>query len=77
MSFVGEVLVDFFELNKHPQLGEVGSGKELRYHKELEDMKRRQRKKKKALEQKEEQRNAKEAAQIASLEEAASAASEG
>lgn len=39
----------------------MGSDQKLRYHKELEDMKRRQRKKKKALEQKEEQRNAKEA----------------
>ncbi|CAK9017688.1 (d)CMP kinase [Durusdinium trenchii] len=58
MSFVGEVLVEFLELDKHP------------YHREMQDLKRQQRKKKKALQLQEEQRQAREAAEIASLEEA-------
>ncbi|CAK9017324.1 unnamed protein product [Durusdinium trenchii] len=49
MSFVGEVLVEFLELDKHP------------YHREMQDLKRQQRKKKKALQLQEEQRQAREA----------------
>lgn len=49
---LGEVLVEFFELDKHP------------YHREMEDMKRAQRKKKKAMKQQEEQRQAQEASSV-------------
>lgn len=48
----GEVLVEFFELDKHP------------YHREMEDMKRAQRKKKKALKQQEDMRQAQEASAV-------------
>ncbi|CAL1158920.1 unnamed protein product [Cladocopium goreaui] len=60
MSFVGEVLVEFLELDKHP------------YHREMEDLRKAQRKKQKTLQQQEEQKQAREAAEIASLEEAQS-----
>eukprot|EP00434_Breviolum_minutum_P009700 symbB.v1.2.008539.t1/scaffold538.1/size242405/6 len=61
MSFVGEVIVEFLELDKHP------------YHREMEDLRRVQRRKKKALQKQEDEKQAQEAAEIASLEEAQSA----
>ncbi|CAJ1378598.1 unnamed protein product [Effrenium voratum] len=56
MSFVGEVLVEFMEWDKHP------------YHREMEQLRKEQRHKQIQQQIQEEQKEEKEAAEVASLE---------